>query len=848
MKKSNSLPKKNNSKPLPNNLGKFYTNVFQSGDKIYYIGYENGQRVQYKEHFCPVLYAITPHESEYKTLDGKDLQKFKFGGIKDAKEFITQHQGVENFKIYGNEKFLYQYLDQNFKGDVPFDRSLLKIYTLDIETTAENGFPSVAETSEEILCLTIKDFSTKKFIVWGTREYEHDRDDVEYRVFWKETEMLQDFLNWWVENTPDILTGWNVDLFDVPYIYRRVERVLSEKYSKSLSPWNRVYEKEIENMGRIYTKYDIIGVSVLDYLDLYKKFTYKNQPTYRLDYIAEVELGEKKLDHSEFATFREFYTKDWQKFVTYNIHDVELVDRLEDKMKLIDLALTLAYDAKVNYTDVYYQVRMWDQIIYTELSKRNIVIPPNERVNYDTTFPGAFVKDPTPGLYEWVVNFDLNSLYPHLIMQYNISPETLLPSRHPSATVERILSEEIEIDGDNCVCPNGAQYRKDFRGFLPEIMDRMYDDRKVYKKRMLAAEAEYEKTPTLELEKEITKWNNFQMARKIQLNSAYGALGTKYFRYFNLANAEAITLSGQVSIRWIENKVNGYLNNLLHTEDVDYVIAVDTDSIYLNLGPLVHKFLGPKSSDKKSITKILDKVSKEKLEPFIDDSYKELAAYLSAYEHKMVMKRENIADKGIWTAKKRYLLNVRANESTILSSPKLKIMGLEAIRSSTPNISRIKLKEAYNIIMEGTENQIIEFIEKFRNEYDKLPLEDIAYPRSVNGLTKWKDSVTLYKKSCPIQVRASILYNHNIKKNKLQHKYTYIQNGDKIKYIYLKTPNKIGENVFAFISDFPEEIDISQYIDYKLQFTKSFLDPLKGILDVIGWKAEETATLDFLFV
>jgi len=826
---------------------KFYSNVYLSGDKIFYIGYENGQRVQYKEHFCPVLYALSPKESKYKTLEGKNVQKFEFGGIKDAKEFIDRHQGIENFKIYGNEKFLYQYLNQNFKDDIEYDRSTLKIYTIDIETTAENGFPSVEDTSEEILCISIKDFSTKKFIVWGTREYEHNRDDLEYRVFWKETEMLQDFLSWWAENTPDILTGWNVDLFDVPYIYRRVERVLSEKHSKSLSPWNRAYEKEVEMMGRNYIKYDIIGVSILDYLDLYKKFTYKTQPTYALDYIAEVELGQKKLDHSEFATFREFYTQDWQKFVTYNIHDVELVDRLEDKMKLIDLALTLAYDAKVNYTDVYYQVRMWDQIIYNELTKRNIAIPPNERADKDRKYEGAFVKYPIPGLYEWVVNFDLNSLYPHLIMQYNISPETLLPSRHPKATVERILNEDITIEGDTCVCPNGAQYRKDFRGFLPELMDKIYKERKMYKKRMLLAEAEYDKNPTPELEKEITKWNNFQMARKIQLNSAYGAIGNQYFRYYKLINAEAITLSGQVSIRWIENKINGYLNNLLETEDVDYVIAVDTDSIYLNLGPLVHKFLSPKSNDKTAITKILDKVAQEKLEPFIKKSYEELASYLSAYEQKMIMKRENIADKGIWTAKKRYLLNVRANESTILSTPKLKVMGLESVKSSTPNASRIKLKEAYQVIVDGTEEELLQLVEDFRKNFSNLPIEDISYPRSVRGLTKWKDSVTLCKKSCPIHVRASLLYNFSIKKNKLYHKYPYIQEGDKIKYIYIKTPNKLGHNVFAFLSEFPEEVEIYNHIDYKLQFNKCFLEPLKTILDLVGWQGERTASLDFLF-
>jgi len=829
-------------------MKKFYSNVFLSGDKIFYIGYEDGQRVQYQEVFSPVLYAQSNKQTKFKTLDGRYAQEIQFSSVKDAKEFIQKYKEVENFKIYGNDRFLYQYISSKFpEEEIEYDTSQLKIYTLDIETSSENGFPNVADTSEEILCLTIKDFTTKKLIVWGTREYENSRDDVEYRVFWKEEEMFKDFLAWWAENTPDILTGWNVKLFDVPYICRRIDRVLSTKYMKSLSPWNKVNEREVEIKGRNYIYYDIIGVSILDYLDLYQKFTYTNQESYRLDHIASVELGQQKLDHSEFETFKDFYTQNWQKFVDYNIIDVELVDRLEDKMKLIELALTMAYDAKVNFEDVYYQVRMWDSIIYNDLTRKNIVVPPNERHDKDSKYAGAYVKEPVPGLYEWVVSFDLNSLYPHLIMQYNISPETLLPTKHPSATVDRILKKDITVDGEYCVCANGAQYRKDIQGFLPKLMQKMYDDRVLYKKKMLLAKQENEKSPSPELVKEISRCNNIQMAKKIQLNSAYGAIGNQYFRYFKLANAEAITLSGQVSIRWIENKMNGYLNNLLQTEEIDYVIASDTDSIYLNLGPLVDKFFSNRSSDKAAIVSILDKICQEKLEPFIESSYQELANYVSAYDQKMQMKRENIADKGIWTAKKRYILNVWDSEGVRYSEPKLKMMGIEAVKSSTPAPCRAKIKEALNIIMTKTESDLIKFIDQFKSDFFKMPPEEIAFPRSVNGLTKWKDPVRLYKKSCPIHVRGALLYNFQLKKNKLTHKYPLIQEGEKIKFVYLQTPNLVGENVISFISNFPQEVKISKNVDYKLQFQKSFLDPLKIILDVIGWKTEKEVNLEFLF-
>ena len=827
---------------------KFYSNVFLTGDKILYVGYEDGQRVQYEQNFSPVLFAQCNKKTEYKTLEGSYAQKLEFDSVKDARQFIDEYKQVENFKIYGNDRFLYQYISTEFPEErIEYDATQLKIYTIDIETSSENGFPNVGETAEEILCLTIKDFTSKKLIVWGTREYQHSRSDVEYRVFWKEEEMLKDFLAWWAENTPDILTGWNVKLFDVPYICRRIERILSSKYMKSLSPWNKVYEKEVEIKGRNQFVYDVIGVSVLDYLDLYQKFTYTNQESYRLDHIANVELGEKKLDHSEFETFKDFYTQDWQKFVTYNIHDVELVDRLEDKMKLIDLAVNLAYDAKVNFEDVYYQVRMWDSIIYNYLTPKGIVVPPNERNDKDAKYAGAYVKEPVPGLYEWVVSFDLNSLYPHLIMQYNISPETLLPTKHPSATVDRILQKQINIDGEYCVCANGAQYRKDVRGFLPELMEKIYNERKIYKKKMLQAKQENEKNPSPQLVKDISKFNNIQMARKIQLNSAYGAIGNQYFRYYKLANAEAITLSGQVSIRWIENKMNAYLNNLLKTEDVDYVIASDTDSIYLNLGPLVTKFFSNRVGDKAAVVSILNKVCEEKLEPFIQGSYEELAAFVSAYDQKMIMKRENIADKGIWTAKKRYILNVWDSEGVRYAEPKLKMMGIEAVKSSTPAPCRTKIKEALNIIMTKTEEDVIRFIDNFKEEFFSMPPEDIAFPRSVNGLTKWSDPVTLYKKSCPIHVRGALLYNFQLKKRKLTHKYPLIQEGEKIKFCYLQKPNTVGENVISFISNFPTEINIHKNVDYKLQFEKSFLYPLKIILDAIGWKTEKEVNLEFLF-
>jgi DNA polymerase elongation subunit (family B) len=660
---------------------------------------------------------------------------------------------------------------------------------------------------------------------------------------------LDKFIFWWENNSPEVVTGWNCDLYDIPYIYGRLCRVLGEKVAKQLSPWGIVTENEVIIKGRTNIRYDIAGITILDYLELYKKFTYTNQESYRLDHIAEVELGQKKLDHSEYDTFKDFYTNDWQKFVEYNIVDVELVDRLEDKMKLIELAITMAYDAKVNYNDVFFQVRTWDSIIYNYLREKGVVIPFKKDTKKDAKFAGAYVKEPVPGRYDWVVSFDLNSLYPHLIMQYNISPETLVETKHPTVSVDKILNETVDFSDykDYAVCANGAMYRKDIRGFLPELMEKMYRDRVIYKKKMLEAKQEYEKTPTVELMKEIARCNNIQMAKKISLNSAYGAVGNEFFRYFKLENAEAVTLSGQVSIRWIENKLNQYLNKILKTNGVDYVIAVDTDSVYLNMGPLVESVYKGREKITEGIVSFLDKICKVEFEKYIEGCYQELATYVNAYEQKMQMKRENIADRGIWTAKKRYILNVWDSEGVRYTEPKLKMMGIEAVKSSTPAPCRVKIKEALNIIMNKTEDDLINFINNFRKEFFTLAPESISFPRSVNELTKYKSTFSIYQKGTPIHTRGALLYNHYIKDKGLDSKYPIINNGEKIKFCYLKKANPTRENVISFIQQFPKELGLSKYVDYDLQFEKSFIEPIKNILNCIGWNVEKKNNLDLLF-
>ena len=485
---------------------KFYTNVQLIGNQFLIRGVDNGKRFETRDEFFPTLFVKSNKKTKYKTLDGYFVEPIQPGKISDCKEFLEKYSKVDGFTVYGNDNYKAQYISDNYPEDeIKFDIKKIRLFTIDIEVSAESGFPNVFDCAEEILTITLQNYATKNIICFANgREYNNIRKDVMYVKCSDEIDLINRFLAFWQQNTPDAITGWNCELYDIPYIAGRIERILGEKEARRLSPWGNIHRKELVIQGREQISYEISGVSIIDYLDLYKKFTYTNQESYRLDHIAFVELGQKKLDHSEFDTFREFYMKDWQKFVDYNIKDVELVDQLEDKMKLIELCLTMAYDAKVNYNDVFYQVRTWDAIIYNYLKKRNIVIPPKDRSEKIDKFAGAYVKEPNPGVYDWVVSLDLTSLYPSLIMQYNISPETLLDERYPGISVDKLLNKEIVIKNveGKCVSANGCMYDTTKKGIFPQLVEKIFNDRQYFKKEMLK-----EKSKLEEIESELKKRN-----------------------------------------------------------------------------------------------------------------------------------------------------------------------------------------------------------------------------------------------------------------------------------------------------------------------------------------------------
>ena len=864
----------------------FYTSVVQYGNRMLVRGFEHGKRFSRKVDFTPTLFvdAKKTGESSWKTLDGKTVYPINPGTIRDCKEFIEQYKDVHGFGIYGMNQYEYQYIADNYHGTLSPDTSKIKIFTVDIETKTEYGFPNIQTANEEILLISVMDYASKAIVTFGCGDYTPSKPNVRYVKCSSESQLLNLFAQFWNKNYPDVVTGWNVNNFDIPYIIRRM-RYLGIN-AEILSPWSMIRDSNAWVNEEKVAIFSIPGIAILDYMELYKKFTFTSRESYKLDHICEVELGENKLENP-YDTFKEFYTKDFQRFSDYNVHDVYLVDKLEDRLKLITLAFTLAYKAKVNFEDVYSPVRTWDVLIYNYLRDKNVAIP-FKRESKAVPFEGGYVKDPIAGLHKWVASFDLTSLYPHIIMQYAMSPENLV-DRHSfniddffdisdcggvkniekrlkelESNVAKLKFANIKEEYDHLLrlrstptyqtllsahennlscCANGTLfYNKP--GFLPELMSQLYKDRKVAKNEMLELEKQYELSNDPALEKEIARLDTLQLAIKVTLNSGYGAVTNAYFRYFDIRIGEGITITGQLASRWVARKLNEFMNKSLSTEGVDYVIYSDTDSCYLSLDKFIEKFGANRDTTGK--IKLMEKFCIEVLQPQIDKFYQEMAEYTNAYEQMMKMKLEVIADVGIFYKKKKYLLNVHSSEGVTYAEPKLKIKGLSMVQSSTPEVCRDSLRKSIKVALTGDANAVKDFMNEFRDKFHTYSAEQIAKPTSVNNLAEYTNPNAIYAKGCPINVRAALLYNHHLKRLGLDKKYQAIKGGEKIKFVFLKMPNPFFENVIGFPGELPKEFGLDEYIDYDTQFEKTFKDALDDLVKPMGWNLDAGASLDDL--
>ena len=833
----------------------FYTSAFRYGKSIKYTGYENGRKVKSSVPFKPVLHVTASNKGQpikWHALDGTPVEPIVFNDMSEATTFIKSYKDVPAFKIFGNTNYVIQYLNEEFPGEIAWDRNVINVTSLDIECKSGDGFPEPELADQEITAITTKNNIDDTYHTFGCGEYDVSKSlmqthSVRYVKCQDEKDLLYKFVSHMEATSPDVITGWNVEFFDIPYLVNRIAKVNSEATMKRLSPWGLVDTRETKSgFGQTVIKYELKGIAILDYMAIFKKFgyTYGPQESYRLDHIANVVLGEKKLDFGELRDLNELHDNDYQKFIDYNIKDVELIDRMEDKLGLITLCLTMAYKGGVNYEQVLGTVAIWDALIYRDLASKNIAVPMNSE-SFKGAYPGGYVKEPQVGMHDWICSFDLNSLYPSIIMQYNMSPETILLDDEPGVNVESVLKGQVQNNvPDTALAVNGTRFSTKKLGVLPSIIQEIYTERVGHKQKQIKAEQELEvctvKSEVYALEKRIAIAKNQQMALKILLNSLYGAMGNKWFRYFDMRIAEGITLTGQATIRWAENTLNTYLNKTLKT-DKDYVVAIDTDSVYVTLDALVKQF------NPKNPVDFLDKICSTALEDTLTKCYAELYDSLGGIQNHMVMGREVIADRGIWTAKKRYILNVHDNEGVRYAKPKLKIMGIEAIKSSTPAICRQALKDIFKRIIETDEETVQSDIANFKIAFRQASAEEVSFPRGVNNLNKWTDKDTVYKKGTPIHIRGAILHNNLVTDKKLSRKIEKITSGDKVKFTYLVKPNPIKENVIAFIDYMPKQFNLDKYVDYNMQFEKTFLGAIEPVLDAVGWKSERSITLESFF-
>lgn len=1168
-------------------MANYYTNIARIGSKILGREIRNGKRHKFRNDYRPTLYVPTQKPSSLHTLDGTTVEPIQPGTINDCYAFIKQYKNVSNFRIYGNTAYEYAYINEAYSSQVDYKISDLVVAYLDIEVESKNGYSEAKDANNEIQAITIKASIDNVFHVFACQAFDKDEYNnahpgttVSYHECADELELLESFLIFWETLEPDILSGWNCLVFDCVYIINRIRKIMSEDDTKRLSPWGLIKETTINIYNKQEIVYNIVGVSILDYLRIYRKNVLEPRESYRLDYIAEVELGENKLDYGEHGSLAALYDNDFKRFIEYNIHDVLLVDRIDAKRKLIELQILVAYHAGVNFEDVISPVRTWDTLICNRLLAKNIVVPQGSHTEKSEQFIGAYVMNPIPGMYEWIVSVDVKSLYPNLMRTLNLSIETKLEPHELTPEMKsynNYLDKNLRItdlEGKSiidykavvagmtdeflqhfqkanvAIGVNGAFYRRDVQSFLSIMIGELFDNRVGYQKKLKAAKKELsickDQDKIAELNTTISIYDLKQHSTKILLNSLYGSLGNIFFRFFDVENAEAVTTTGQFVIQFIGDGLNKYLNKLLKTNNNDkkfviysdsvtserpvvvminnqveilsieelfnrfkdysevrfdgkevidsrelgiktltvdpntkessfetlneiirhqntkkifrviqkngetrctedhslisadsfssvrpedlhetriahvnkipqleniskidlldylksysniqynetniwfgskifnrvisfpsnegnvllqvlgefiiennlsipsfifhlqekdqklflvylyhynsideiptncnflfctkslllvsgltflmkqlgysfslsyrkekecytiqsstentnsieqeqydgfvYDLAVDrthifvdacgqillhnTDSCYITFKDFINQYY-PNGTVMQKVT-FLDKLCQEKIQPELTRLFALLTEkYLNGVGNYLAMDRECIGDKAIWTAKKRYIINVRDKEGIRKDPPELKIMGLEISKSSIPKFCRNAMKEAVKIVMGGTQQEIYKFVSDTKVKFLEQKIEDVSFPRSVNGLKKYGDPKTIFvSKGTPFHTKGTLVYNDLLEKYGLTNQYQKVKDGEKIKFLFLTQPNPTKVDVLAFLTKLPPEFKLESYIDWEMQFRKSFIEPLKLILNAIKWDVKPRASIAALF-
>lgn len=815
----------------------FYKNVLFQKDKVYVV-LQDGEETEYKIlDYKPRAFIPTNNPTSFQDdKEGLFLEEIRFNNSYEKNNYLRS----QNIKVFGTKYNEYDWITENFAGKMDYDESKIRVGMTDIEVDSSHGFPepSLAEQEVQLITITLNGY----YHVFGCGQYQTKSDQEIYYQCSDEKHLLKEFIKFWRKAKFDVISGWYIRGFDIPYLINRIRKLFGDNAANALSPWNRIVDDKIMNSNGMedVPTYKILGISIMDYRELYMKFNDKPREDYKLDTIAYYELKEKKMDYAEYGNLKTLAKENFQKYTEYNIRDVSLIWKLEARKKFLSLAFNLAYTAKVNFDHVFQQTVMWDGIYYNYVYEYGQVPRIKTWQSPRSNYAGGYVKEPIPKLYGWTVSVDATSMYPSIMMELNISPETY---RGKKEDIFQYLLDETNPYLDKCqgfkvgVAANGALFDNRRRGNLASIIENMFADRARYKDKMI------ELKQNGGSESDIATYNILQMTKKVCLNSAYGALGSPWFRFYEKDMAEAITRTAQLVIQLAAKKVNELLNSEFKTKDVEYVIYIDTDSLYINFD----SFVDPSWSHDEAIEHI-DRFTEEKIYPYFDNAFRELQKNMNAYEQKIFFKREAIADKAFFKRKKRYILNVLDNEHVRLDPSEIKITGIEAIKSATPEICRDALKESFRIMLTGTEEQMHEYITGFKQTFKQQPLYVIATSTTCNNIQKYSSSTHLHAKGAPWHVKGAINFNYLLNKFDLIEKYDLIKEGEKVKILALKTPNPMRMNVIAFTTVLPEELGLVNWIDYDSLFNKLYLSPLTELLEIRGWSNKKTTTLEALFV
>lgn len=884
-------------------MTKYYKNFYVHKNQLLIREYDNGIENRFKRRIEPSYYFETDKESEYKTLLGKPLIKMDFLSQYDAKQWFDTYDTMKH-KIFGFNHYEYTMINDMYPGDLSpvFNIKNLVGANIDIETQTEYGFPDIERANEEINLISISlsgGGHDGHITCFGYKDAIIKDKDATFVKCINEVDLLKKFVTHWASSNIDYVTGWNIDGFDLPYIVNRIELILGEDYMKMLSPWKIINKRTAKNsFGKDSLKIEIAGINIFDYLDLYRKFSGNQAESYKLGYITNLELGDTKVDYD--CSFKDFYTNHWQTFVEYNIHDVRLVRKLEQKLGFISLGLTIAYKAKILPSDIFTTVRIWDVIISNALHSRNIMVPTFLNSGGDSgSYGGGYVKDPLIGYYEWLISVDATSLYPSIERTLNISMETILnPSQFIPITPDDIIdntelyqkAKEKAHSLNACLAANGAMFKRDKQGIIPELNALYFNQRKsekelgkkyekasahistIFKNRSVNVDeinrnntietSLYEHSILNEMDNESLKTlfefytgkgiiqRNIEQAIKILINSLYGYLGSPYSRFYNKYIAEAITLTGQAIIRKSAEFVNEDLNKITGIEK-DRIVGIDTDSNYIDLTDVVYseKTQWYKKTTDEIVT-LLDKFCDSRLEKTIAKGFEKLLmGDLNAFEQQIFMKREAIGS-GIFVQKKRYTMYVYDNEKVRYAKPKLKITGLEAVRSTTPKYFREKMKEVYEMMYKVGQDEIYDVISDIRKEYFDMDISLIGKPTGVNNLEEYDNNskeLGVFKKGAPGHVKAAFTYNRLIDNMKIGSLHKHIGSGDKIKLYEVKVPNPYKNDKLAILDKIPPEFELDKYVDRETMLHDYFIKPISAVLQVRNWYAEPPVNLDDIF-